>query len=344
MTGAFRALNDTDVTIVIVNRLPAVRERTEELERASLSSWATLAVETKGRDTYEDPDPLRTAFQCDRDRIMHSSAFRRLKHKTHLSLGGGHRRMRSTHALEVGQIARTIGRGLRLNEDLIEAIALGHDLGSTAFGDAGEQALSTFTPVPFRHEVQSLRVVEQLENAGAGLNLTWEVRDGIVNHRADGPTAGTLEGQTVRVAAAIAAVTYDLRDACRYGLLHEQTLPDDITAVLGTNHELRLSTMIQDVVTQSADQPELRLSPRIEEAHHRLQALLQSALEASTDIDAERSRAVHCLSSIAVFFLQNPQMTPDTAQDAVTRMCDEVSSYSDSQALAKFAELFLPSG
>ncbi|MPZ74150.1 MAG: HD domain-containing protein [Nitriliruptorales bacterium] len=326
-----------------VKRLPAVRERTEELERASMSSWATLAVETKGRDTYEDPDPLRTAFQCDRDRILHSSAFRRLKHKTHLSLGDGHRRVRATHTLEVAQVARTIGRALRLNEDLIEAIALGHDLGNTAFGGAGEEALSTFTPVPFRHEVQSLRVVEQLEKGGQGLNLTWEVRDGIVNHRPDGPTAGTLEGQTVRVADAITSVTYDLYGACRYGLLHEQMLPVEITATLGVTHSERLSTMIHDVVAESADQAELRLTPRVEEAHHNLQALLRSALAASGDIAAERTRAVHCLSSIAVYLLQNPESLPDTPEDVVTRMCDVISSHTDGQALSTFKDLFLPS-
>jgi dGTPase len=327
-----------------VNRLPAVRERTEELERASLSSWAALAVETKGRDTYEEPDPLRTAFQCDRDRILHSTSFRRLKHKTHLSLGGGHRRMRATHALEVAQVARTVGRGLRLNEDLIEAIALGHDLGDTAFGRAGEEALSSFTPAPFRHEVQSLRVVEQLENGGEGLNLTWEVRDGIVNHRDDGPTAGTLEGQTVRLADVIASVTYDLSDACRYGLLHEQTLPADITAALGETHEERLSTLIRDVITESADQPELRLSPRIETAQRALQTLLRDALAASSEIRAERTRGVHCLSSLAIYHLQNPSRTPRTDEDLVTAVCDEVSSYTDSQALDRFSQLFLPSG
>ena len=328
----------------MVSRLPAVRERTEELERASLSSWAALAVETKGRDTFEEPDPLRTAFQCDRDRILHSASFRRLKHKTHLTLGGGHRRMRATHALEVAQVARTIGRGLRLNEDLIEAIALGHDLGDTAFGAAGEEALSTFTPVPFRHEVQSLRVVEQLENGGAGLNLTWEVRDGIVNHRADGPTAGTLEGQTVRIADVIASVTYDLADACRYGLLHEQRLPADITAALGESHDERLTTLIRDVITESVDQPELRLSPRIEAAQRDLQSLLRDALGASSDIRAERSRAIHCLSSLVIYLLQNPGSAAATDEELVTGVCDEVSSYTDSQALDRFAQLFLPSG
>ena len=215
-----------------MKRLPAVRERTEDLERASLSTWATLAAESKGRDTYEEPDALRTAFQSDRDRILHSAAFRRLKHKSHLLLGEGHRRTRATHALEVAQVARTLGRGLRLNEDLIEAIALGCDLGNTAFGDAGEEALSMFTSGPFRHEEQSLRVVERLENAGAGLNLTWEVRDGILNHRPDASPPATVEAQAVRVAVAITTATHDVRDACKSGVLAAQDIPDSVTATL----------------------------------------------------------------------------------------------------------------
>ena len=323
-----------------VKRLPAVRERTEELERASLSTWATLAVETKGRDNHEDPDPVRTAFQCDRDRIVHSAAFRRLKHKTYLPLGDGHRRMRATHALEVAQVARTIGRGLRLNEDLVEAIALGHDVGNTGFGDAGEVALSAFTPVPFRHEEQSLRVVERLENDGAGLNLTWEVRDGILNHRVDSPSAGTLEGQTVRIADSIVRGTYDLRDACRYGLVEK--LPDEVTATLGESTDARLATLIHDVVAESADQPELRMSPRVEEAHRTLSGVLTRALAASPEIAAEHNRAVHCLSSLAVYYLQHPQSSPPTADDPVTRMCDVVSSLTDSEALARFGQFFLP--
>jgi dGTPase len=324
-----------------VKRLPAVRERTEELERASLSTWATLAVETKGRDNHEDPDPVRTAFQCDRDRIVHSAAFRRLKHKTYLPLGDGHRRMRATHAMEVAQVARTIGRGLRLNEDLVEAIALGHDLGSTAFGDAGEEALSTFTPVPFRHEEQSLRVVERLENDGAGLNLTWEVRDGILNHSLDRLTAGTLEGQTVRIADSIVRVTYDLRDARRYGLVGP--LPDEVTASLGESSDAQLATLIHDVVAESVDQPELRMSPRTEEAHRTLTGVLTRGLETSPQIAAEHTRAMHCLSSLAVYYLQRPELTGATDDDDdVTRMCDVVSSLTDSEALTRFGEFFLP--
>ena len=323
-----------------MNRLPAVRERTEDLERASLSTWATLASETKGRDVYEEPDALRTAFQMDRDRVLHCGAFRRLKHKSHLVLGGGHRRTRATHALEVAQIARTIGRGLRLNEDLIEAIALGHDLGNTAFGAAGEEALSMFTPAPFRHEEQSLRVVERLENEGAGLNLTWEVRDGILNHRADTQSPATLEGQAVRVADAIAAATYDARDAARAGLLDDGDTPAGITGALGTTCDERLSVLIRDVVAESVDHPELAMSPRVEEAHNALLRLVRRALDVSADVAGEHTRAVHCLSSLTVYLVQHAAADP--AQDHLALVCDTVSAYTDSQALEEFARRFLP--
>ena len=324
-----------------MNRLPAVRERTEDLERASLSTWATLASETKGRDLYEEPDPLRTAFQSDRDRILHSAGFRRLKHKSHLVLGEGHRRTRATHALEVAQIARTIGRGLRLNEDLIEAIALGHDIGNSAFGSAGEEALSIVIGGSFRHEEQSLRVVERLENDGAGLNLTWEVRDGILNHPADTQPPATLEGQAVRVADAIATATHDTQDAVRAGLLSADTLPPDITAALGTTMDQRLSVLVRDVVTESVDRPELAMSPRVEQAQHALIQLLRRALEGSATLVAERNRAVHCLSSLAVYLLQNPGEAPDR-EDPVTAVCDEVAAYTDGEALSAFTRRFLP--
>ena len=323
-----------------MKHLPAVRERTEDLERASLSTWATLAAETKGRDVAEEPDLLRTSFQTDRDRILHSSAFRRLKHKSHLLLGEGHRRTRGTHALEVAQVARTMGRSLRLNEDLIEAIALGHNLGSTAFGDAGDEALSLVTPAPFRSEEQSLRVVERLENDGAGLNLTWEVRDGILNHRLDMPTPATLEGQAVRLADTIVAATCDLRDARRVGLLTSADIPADVTACLGETDEEWQAALVRDVVTQSMDEPELAMSPRVEQAHHRLLDLLRSATGASVEVIGERNRAVHCMSSLAVYLLQQPPSDP--AIDPVTAMCDAITPLTDSQVLEEYRRRFLP--
>lgn len=321
-----------------MKRLPAVRERTEDLERASLSTWATLAAESKGRDTYEEPDALRTAFQTDRDRILHSPAFRRLKHKSHLLLGDGHRRTRATHALEVAQVARTLGRGLRLNEDLIEAIALGHDLGNTAFGDAGEEALSMFTNGPFRSEEQSLRVVECLENDGTGLNLTWEVRDGILHHRPDNPPPATVEAQAVRIAEVITTATHDVRDACKSGLLTADDIPDSVTATLGATDEARLACMVGDVVTESVDQPELAMSARVEDALHTLEETLERGLGSSLEVIGERNRAVHCLSSIAVYEIQH---LPEGA-DAVTAMVDTVTSLTDGEAVTEFRRRFLP--
>ena len=326
-----------------MKRLPAVRERTEELERASLSTWATLAVETKGRDVYEEPDPLRTGFQLDRDRIIQSAAFRRLKHKTHVLLGGGHRRMRMTHALEVAQIARTIGRGLRLNEDLIEAVALAHDVGNTAFGDAGEEALSSVSPISFLHEEQSLRLVERLEENGRGLNLTWEVRDGILNHRWDKTVPATLEGQAVRWADRISAATLDMRELCRAGLCDESDVPAVAVSALGESHDMRLAALISDVIATSTDQPELCMTPRVEEGMDALAAMRTRVLAAAPGVAAERNRAVHCLSSLAVYWSQNADQLPEDV-DAVAAVWDAVSAYTDGQALDEFTRRFLPSG
>jgi dGTPase len=203
------------------------RERTEEIERDTLSSHASLASASKGRERAEPQDPLRTCYQRDRDRIVQSKAFRRLKHKTQVFLApeGDHYRVRLTHTLEVSQIARTAARALRLNEDLTEAIALGHDLGHTPFGHLGEQALTPFLGRPFRHNEQSLRIVDHLENDGRGLNLSWEVRDGIVNHTWSMPQPSTAEAQIVRFADRIAYINHDADDAVRAGVLEEGELP-----------------------------------------------------------------------------------------------------------------------
>ncbi|HEY6678234.1 MAG TPA: dNTP triphosphohydrolase, partial [Actinomycetota bacterium] len=217
------------------------RERTEEIERQTLAPYATLAAESKGRERDEEHDALRTCFQRDRDRIVHSKSFRRLKHKTQVFLApeGDHYRVRLTHTLEVSQIARTAARALRLNEDVAEAISLGHDLGPTPFGHLGEQALTPFLGRPFRHNEQSLRVVDYLEDDGRGLNLTWEVRDGIVNHTWSMPAPSTLEAQVVRFADRIAYINHDVDDAVRAGVIEPTELPDDALGVLGRTHAER---------------------------------------------------------------------------------------------------------
>src|SRR5438445_6334510 len=222
------------------------RERIEEIERTTLSDRAVLSSETKGREHDEEPHPLRTAFQRDRDRVVHAKAFRRLKHKTQVFIApeGDHYRVRLTHTLEVSQIARTAARALGLNEDLTEAIALGHDLGHTPFGHLGEQALGPFLGRPFRHNEQSLRVVEHLEDEGRGLNLTWEVRDGIVNHTWSMPSPATLQAQLARFADRMAYVNHDIDDALRAGIVEPGDLPQGAVAVLGGSHGERIDTLV----------------------------------------------------------------------------------------------------
>lgn len=330
-----------------MKRLDAVRERTEEIERASLSTWATLASETKGRDRYEEADRLRTTFQVDRDRIVHAKAFRRLKGKTQAFIASEdeHYRVRLIHTLEVSQVAATLARALRLNEDLVEAIALGRDLGHTPFGDAGEEALSIFTESPFHHSEQSLRVVERLERGGNGLNLTWEVRDGILNHSRSLPDPATLEGQVVRQADQIASLNHDLEEALRIGILAPQEVPAAVTGVLGATHHQRIATMVEDVVATSLDQPEVRMSRVVHEAHLRLREFLSARVYRRPAAIAERDRAVHTLRSLVVFFLENPRALPETGrtEDPLqTRVLDYVADMTDRDALATFARVFLP--
>ena len=226
-----------------------VRTRTEEIERLTLAPWATFSDESRGRQRPEEQDPIRPVFQRDRDRVLHCKAFRRLKQKTQVFLSpeGDLYRTRLTHTLEVSQIARTIARALRLNEDLTEAISLAHDLGHTPFGHAGERALDKLTPGGFKHYMQSLRVVDKLEKDGQGLNLTWEVRNGIVTHT-KGRWAATPEGRIVRMADQIAYVNHDIEDAVRAGVLDSATLPKDCTAVLGQTKSARITTMINSIL------------------------------------------------------------------------------------------------
>ena len=234
-----------------------IREQTQEIERRTLSRYATLSVNSRGRCRPEEEDPIRPCFQRDRDRILHSKAFRRLKQKTQVFLSpeGDHYRTRLTHTLEVNQIARTIARALRLNEDLTEAIALGHDLGHTPFGHAGERALNRLCPGGFTHYRQSLRVVDKLEKDGEGLNLSWEVRNGIVTHTT-GAWARTPEGCVVRRADHIAFLNHDIEDAVAAGVLDARRIPAEATAVLGRTKSQRITTMITDIVahSQRADQ------------------------------------------------------------------------------------------
>ena len=247
-----------------------VMERIQEAEKRNLAPYASLSSQTRGRDRPEAESELRTPYQRDRDRIIHCKSFRRLKHKTQVFLSpeGDHYRTRLTHTLEVSQIARTIARALMLNEDLTEAIALGHDLGHTPFGHAGERSLNELVPGGFRHYEQSVRVVEKLEKNGQGLNLTWEVRDGILCHTC-GTQARTLEGRVVRLADRIAYINHDIDDAKRAGVLCEDEIPADILHVLGSTKSKRIDTLVLSAVTNSTGE-EIRLDPEIQQAFDRL--------------------------------------------------------------------------
>ena len=332
--------------MTLVKRL-AVRERTEDLERASLSTWAALSAETKGRDRHEEPDALRTTFQVDRDRVVNAVAFRRLLGKTQafVSAEGGRNRMRLTHALEVSQVARTIARGLRLNEDLTEAIALGHDLGHTPFGPAGEDALSVFTDEPFRHTEQGLRVVERLERGGRGLNLTWEVRDGILHHTGEGAQPATLEGQVVRWANRVACLNHDLQDAVRGGILAPDALPAAVGAVVGRTHSQRIATAVNDIVAASLDQPDVRMSRRTSDAYEHLAEFVARRVHERPAARSACDRAIYTLRSLAVYYLDHPAALPGRGagdDPLVARVLDVVAGMTDEVALAAFGRFFLP--
>jgi dGTPase len=313
------------------------RARWEQWEEDHLAPGATRAASCKGREVPVEPSPYRTEFQRDRDRIVHSKAFRRLKDKTQVFLApsGDHYRVRLTHTLEVAGVALTIARALRLNEDLCEAIALGHDLGHTPFGHMGEVALSAFCPEgePWRHALQSLRVVEVLES----LNLTWEVRDGIVNHTWHRPMPSTLEGQVGRYADRIAYLSHDVDDAIRAGVIAESQLPDVVHDVLGHSLGERYDTMVGDVIAASsaAGLTELRMSDGVLAAMHELRRFMFSHVYVQKE---QERRAVFVLSRLMDHYLAQPDELPEgfTAFDWVAGMTDEY-------ALRDFERVYLPS-
>ena len=326
------------------------RERTEEIERQTLALYATLAAESKGRERDEEHDALRTCFQRDRDQIVHSKAFRRLKHKTQVFLApeGDHYRVRLTHTLEVSQIARTAARALRLNEDLAEAISLGHDLGHTPFGHLGEQALSPFLDRPFRHNEQSLRVVDYLEDDGRGLNLTWEVRDGIVNHTWSMPAPTTLEAQVVRFADRIAYINHDVDDAVRAGVIEPAELPDDALGVLGRTHADRVKTLVADLVDRSEDSPEIRMSDEAFRALETLRDFLFERVYLRDEARSEQDKAIALVRSLFAHYLDHPDQVPEEYHrapgDLPTRVADYIAGMTDRYALRVYEQLFLPQG
>ncbi|MBA4371026.1 MAG: deoxyguanosinetriphosphate triphosphohydrolase [Coriobacteriaceae bacterium] len=330
----------------------------EALERERLSPRAALSGETLGRDVPKPLDLYRTEFQRDRDRIIHCKAFRRLSHKTQVFLApeGDHYRTRLTHTLEVAQIARSVARSLALNEDLTEAIALGHDLGHTPFGHTGEDALTEcygeiaerFPNVPdrYRHNLQSLRVVEVLEYEGRGLNLTREVRDGIVGHTGDHVPA-TLEGQIVRIADRVAYVNHDIDDAIRGGVLREEELPSKPCALLGATHNERISTMVKDMIATSADAETIAMSPPVWDAMMKLRDFLFSKVYLSKSAKAEEPKARGVVKGLFLHYLEHPdelpaEFAPASEEDLPQSVTDYVAGMTDRYAIRTYEELFLP--
>ena len=324
-----------------------VRTRTEEIERLTLAPWATFSDESRGRQRPEEQDPIRPVFQRDRDRVLHCKAFRRLKQKTQVFLSpeGDLYRTRLTHPLDVSQSARTSARARRLNEDRTEAISLAHDLGHTPFGHAGERALDKLTPGGFKHYMQSLRVVDKLEKDGQGLNLTWEVRNGIVTHT-KGTWAATPEGRIVRMADQIAYVNHDIEDAVRAGVLDPATLPKDCTAVLGQTKSARITTMINSILAHSDG--DVAVGAEENEAFLALRDFMYATVYVDKTAKAEEQKVDKVIGELYEYYLAHvDQMSnfyvqlayQDNPERAVT---DYISGMSDEFAIRTFEDVFVP--
>lgn len=315
----------------------------------TLSPYAFLTINTRGREHPYTPCENRTEFQRDRDRIIHSESFRCLMGKTQVFLApnDAHYRTRLTHTLEVTQIARIIARALRLNEDLCEAIALGHDLGHTPFGHAGEKALAQCYSKDFTHYRQSLRVAEKLERGGRGLNLTWEVRDGIVNHTGDS-MASTLEGVVVKFADRIAYINHDIDDACRAGILTPEDIPENIRTLLGSRHSQRINTMVTSVIRFSTDKPEIGMEPEIWDATEQLRDFMFANVYTNPKAKGEEEKAKAILISLFEYYQKNPEKMPvlyynNTKDEPVDRcVCDYIASMTDRYAIERYQELYIP--
>lgn len=324
-----------------------VRERQIEEEKSRLSEYAVCSADSRGRLSEESPCPYRTEFQRDRDRIIHCNSFRRLKHKTQVFLSplGDHYRTRLTHTLEVSQIARTIARALRLNEDLTEAISLGHDLGHTPFGHAGERVLNEITPFGYKHYLQSVRVVHRLEKNGKGLNLTYEVKNGIACHSAK-LVADTLEGRIVKISDKVAYINHDIEDAIRAGVLSEADLPWDAVYILGRKKSERISTIIASIVENSTD--DIRMSPEVEKAHRILKQFMFDSVYTNLVAKGEEGKAQGIIEKLYQYYSDNVDKLPAffkeiADQDGVPRaVCDYISGMTDQFAVTQFKELFIP--
>ena len=328
-----------------------LREQTQRREDRLLSPFACRSAQSRGRARQEKECDIRTPFQRDIDRIVYSKAFRRLKHKTQVFLQpeGDHYRTRMTHTLEVSRIARTIARALDLNEDLTEAIALGHDLGHTPFGHAGERMLAQLMPEGFAHYQQSVRVVDRLEKNGQGLNLTWEVRNGILCHT-KGTPAATLEGQVVRLADHIAYINHDIEDALRGGVIFPMDIPLEVSNVLGFTHGDRINTLVQDAITASQGQDHIVQSHPVEEAMLALKDFMFASVYTNPLAKGEEGKAQNMLQALFQYYQGNPDELPSDFQtirleDGVDRaVCDYIAGMTDPFAVEKYKELFIPKG
>lgn len=327
-----------------------IREQIEAMEKENLSPYACRSVDSRGRDKDEPQCDIRPVFQRDRDRILHSKAFRRLKNKTQVFLDprGDHYRTRMSHTLEVSQNARTIAKALRMNEDLVEAIALGHDLGHTPFGHAGEFILNQIYEGGFKHNEQSVRIVEKLEKNGEGLNLTWEVRDGILNHQTS-LMPHTLEGRIVRLSDKIAYVNSDVDDAIRAQILCEEDIPLELRKTLGMDTTSRLDHLIHDVITTSMGTDDIKMSQETAQAFKELRAFMFDHVYKNPVAKSEEVKAKLMLEQLYNYYMEHTEELPDkllrmhrNGEDKGRVVCDYISGMTDQYAISKFSEYFIP--
>ncbi|MCL2055374.1 MAG: deoxyguanosinetriphosphate triphosphohydrolase [Oscillospiraceae bacterium] len=326
----------------------SIREHTEVLELGFLCAEACASKNSGKRAKNEPKCPIRTEFQRDRDRILHSNAFRRLKHKTQVFLSpvGDHYRTRLTHTLEVAQIARTISRAFRLNEDLTEAIALGHDLGHTPFGHSGEAILNEICPHGFKHYLQSVRVVHYIEQGGKGLNLTWEVKNGIACHT--NKTAKTREGYIVRLADKIAYINHDIDDSIRAGVLKDSDLPKNAIDILGRSKSARITTLIASIINNGV--ADIHMSAGVKKAHDELREFMFQNVYLASAAKAEEAKAMSLIEKLYIYFLKNPDKLPEDYKKIALRfdkdraVCDYIAGMTDVYALNLYNELFIPKG
>lgn len=327
-----------------------IRENIEKMEQEVLSPYATLSIHTRGREREEEPCDIRPVFQRDRDRILHCKSFRRLKNKTQVFLTpkGDHYRTRLSHTLEVSQNARTIAKALRLNEDLVEAIALGHDMGHTPFGHAGEYLLNSLCEDGFRHNEQSVRIVEKLEKNGRGLNLTWEVRDGILNHQTS-TMPHTLEGKIVRLSDKIAYINHDIDDAIRAHIMVEEDIPKDLRDTLGYTTKERLNTLIHNIITNSIDRDDIKMSKDVESAMYDLRRFMFEHVYKNPIAKGEEVKARALLKQLFYYYMEHMELIPEKYTRMIENgekkdriVCDYISGMTDQYAINKFGEYFLP--